>query len=108
MQHSVIGYDRSTRIIDGMRGFGFDVTRADFPVRCDNQAAYWHLVVAGCGIGPGSIPVADADPRVVRVLPEVEIDPLPFWLTAHKDLRRMPRIDAAWRVLAEELGKWGV
>lgn len=108
MEHAIVGYDRSTQIIDGMRGFGFDVGRGDFAVRCDDQAAYWHLVVAGCGIGPGSIPVAAAEPRVIRVLPEVEIDPLPFWLTAHKEVRRIPRVDAVWRVLAEELEAWGV
>lgn len=46
-----VGYDQSNLIIRTMRDLGLDVDRGVFSVRCDDQAACWHLVRAGCGIG---------------------------------------------------------
>ena len=47
MEHEWIGYDRNEVIIKGMRELGYQVDRSFFRTRCDNQAAYWHLLQAG-------------------------------------------------------------
>jgi DNA-binding transcriptional LysR family regulator len=103
IHHDLVGYDRSDRIIRGMREFGLDVDRSSFAVRCDDQAAYWQLVCAGCGIGAGSLHAATSVPALVRILPQIPIEPLPFWLTAHPALRSTPRIRRVWNALAEGL-----
>ncbi len=103
MAHDVVGYDRDDRIVKGFRDAGLAVTRTWFPVRCDDQVAYWALTCAGCGIGIAQTVVGDADPRVIRVLPEAPLPNLPVWITAHEATRHTPRVSTVWAVLSEGL-----
>lgn len=102
-QHSIIGYDRSPLIIDGFAARGFNVTRDFFAFRSDDQVLCWHMVVAGFGIGFGQRRVGDADPRVVRIADESEVGTMPLWLTAHPDMRRIPRVRRVYDWLARAL-----
>ncbi|MGI3184711.1 LysR family transcriptional regulator [Nioella aestuarii] len=103
LTHDVIGYDRDDRIIRGFREVGLEVTRESFPIRTDDQVAYWELVCAGAGIGIGQIAVGARDPRVTRLLPDAPMPSLPVWLTAHDSLRHTPRVSRVWDALAEGL-----
>ena len=103
LDHDVVGYDRDDRLIRGFRDAGLDVTRESFPIRTDDQVAYWELVCAGGGIGFGQRPVADRDQRVTRILPDMPLPTLPVWLTTHESLRHTPRIARVWDALAEGL-----
>ncbi len=103
MHHDVIGYDRSDQILRGFAEAGFPVDRHFFAVRCDDQVAYWHLVVAGAGIGFSQTGIGDAEPRVERVLREFPIPDLPVWLAAHEQLRTNPRVRRVFDFLAEGL-----
>ncbi|MFV1874564.1 LysR family transcriptional regulator [Nioella sp.] len=101
--HDVVGYDRDDRLIRGFRAAGMVVSRESFPIRTDDQVAYWELVCAGAGIGFGQRAVADRDPRVLRILPDAPVPSLPVWLTAHESLRHTPRVARVWDALAEGL-----
>ena len=103
LDHDIVGYDRDDRLIRGFRDAGLEVTRDSFPVRTDDQVAYWELVCSGAGLGFGQCPVADRDPRVTRILPDVPLPTLPVWLTTHERLRHTPRIARIWDALAEGL-----
>jgi len=98
-----VGFDANDTIIRAMRGAGMDVDRGFFGVRCDDQAAYWHLVRAGCGVGGMQVTIGDAEPGVERVLPEMKLPALPVWLAAPSALRHSPRIRLVWDRLAERL-----
>ncbi|MEO0379531.1 MAG: LysR family transcriptional regulator [Pseudomonadota bacterium] len=100
--HTLIGYDRSTLIIDGFARAGLSASQDDFAIRCDDQVVVWEMVVAGCGIGFGQMHVGDADPRVVRVSGDAPVASLPIWLTAHPELRSSPRV----RRVYDWLGKY--
>lgn len=102
-RHSIIGYDRSTLIIDGFAQRGFKVTREFFGFRSDDQVLCWHMVLAGFGIGFGQRRVGDADPRVVRIADETQVGTMPLWLTAHPDLRTTPRVRRVYDWLARHL-----
>ncbi|WP_235912922.1 LysR family transcriptional regulator [Oceanomicrobium pacificus] len=104
--HDLIGYDRSTLIIDGMRAMGFNVDRNFFGLRCDSQTVYWELVRAGCGIGACQSGVAMRTDGIEQVLPELVIPPLPVWLTLPEPLRHVPRIRAVADALADGLAPW--
>lgn len=97
--HSLIGYDRDDRIIHGMRAMGWQVQRDFFDVRCDDQNTYWELVRAGCGIGFTQEFVANKDPSIARLLPEMKFDPLPIWLAAPEAMRSTPRVKRVWDLL---------
>lgn len=104
LDHTLIGYDRSTLLIDGFARAGFPVTADAFALRCDDQVVGWEMVVAGCGIGFGQMQVGDADPRVVRVSGDTALASLPMWLTAHPELRSTPRVRRVYDWLARHLG----
>ena len=98
--HDLIGYDTSPLILDRITEMGLDFGREDFVMRCDDQAAYWQLVRAGCGIGAGQLSVGQSDPALEQVLPQVDIPVLPVWLTAPRALRTNPNIRAVFDHLA--------
>ncbi len=97
--HDIVGYDRDDRILRGMRALGLPATQSWFSVRCDDQNTYWELVCAGCGLGFAQTSIGDADPRVERLLPELDMAALPIWLTAPEAMRHTPRIRRVWDAL---------
>lgn len=92
LNHDVIGYDRSTLIIDGMRTMGVDVDRDFFCFRSDDQVVCWQMVRAGLGVGFNQIAIGDADPSLHRISGTAPIGDIPVWLTAHPEVRKTPRI----------------
>ncbi|MGJ8594421.1 LysR family transcriptional regulator [Sulfitobacter sp.] len=100
-QHTVIGYDRSTLIIDGMRQMGINVDRSFFAFRSDDQVVCWQMVKAGAGIGFGQRVIGDADETLVPLWPTLPIGSIPVWLTAHQELRMSPRVRICFDHLAE-------
>lgn len=103
LDHDLIGYDNNDLIIRFMRDMGWQVSRETFAVRCDNQATYWELLRAGCGIGFSQVGIANADPLVELLDFDLEIPPLEIWLAAHQAMRQTPRIRRVWDLLAQEL-----
>ncbi|MEO0982266.1 MAG: LysR family transcriptional regulator [Pseudomonadota bacterium] len=104
-RHDFVGYDRSDLMIKGFRAAGVDVDRDFFPFRSDDQVVCWQMVVAGFGIGANQIAIGEAEPRVARVLPDVDIPPLPIWLTAHAELKTSRRVRRVFDFLAEALAE---
>lgn len=98
-----VGFDKNDLVIRFMAALGIDVTPEFFPVRCDDQAAYWQLVCSGYGVGAAQTIIGDADPRVERILNNVELPKLPVWLAAPEALRSNNRIRAVWDFLADAL-----
>jgi len=107
LNHDLVGYDRNDMIVHSMTALGWPVTREDFAVRCDNQATYWELVRAGCGIGFSQLNVGRTDLEVEELDLGVHIPPLPVWLAAHQAMRQTPRIARVWGLLADGLGRTG-
>lgn len=99
-QHDMVGLDRNPLIIEAMKAFGFSRQREDFPVRCDDQATYWELTKAGCGIGATQHRLGMAAKGMVQVLPELPLENLPVWLVAAKALRQTPRMRRVYDLLA--------
>ncbi|MEE9376160.1 MAG: LysR family transcriptional regulator [Rhizobiaceae bacterium] len=101
--HSLIGYDRSTLIIDQAREFGVVLTRDSFAYRCDDQVVYWEMVLAGLGIGFSPLAAAKNDLRVVRVMHSLPLMGLPIWLTSHGALKTNRRVRFVYDFLGSEL-----
>ena len=99
--HDLIGYDQDEQILRGMRHMGLEAERDWFRLRCDNNVVYWELLRAGCGLGFSQTYVAQKEPLVERVLPDLQIPPLPVWLTTHQAMRQTPRIRRVWDILSD-------
>ena len=92
LAHDVIGYDRSTLIIEGMRAVGLEVDRDFFCFRSDDQVVCWHMVRAGMGVGFNQSAIATREPDLVCVSGPEPLGHLPIWLTAHPEVKKTPRI----------------
>lgn len=98
-----VGFDRSDMIIKTMRALGLKIDRHFFGVRCDDQAAYWQMVRAGCGIGAMQCAIGDADPLVEPLAFQPPLPSLPVWLASHENVYRTPKVRRVWQFLAEHL-----
>lgn len=101
--HEVVGLDKHGALVDGFRRAGFSVDREWFKVRCDDSAAYWQLVRAGCGIGFGQVAIGRRDPELVEIPLDLRLPTLPVWLTSHEAVRNTPRVRRVWEHLADGL-----
>ena len=102
-QHDMVGLDRNPLIINAMKALGISRSREDFPLRCDDQATYWELTKAGCGIGATQLRLGLQTEGMVQVLPTLPLEPLPVWLVAAKALRQTPRIRRVYDLLAKAI-----
>ncbi|MGH1355446.1 MAG: LysR family transcriptional regulator [Thalassovita sp.] len=101
--HTLVGYDQSPLILQGMHALGIPATRDWFSIRCDDQNAYWELVRAGCGIGFSQKVLIDRAPEVELLDLGIPIPALPVWLAAPQATRRTPRVSTVWNALESGL-----
>jgi DNA-binding transcriptional LysR family regulator len=101
-EHRGVGFDEADLYsgtsgnVDRMYGNARVVYRAN---TLQGQLA---AIRAGFGIGGQACFIANRDPSLVRILPEVELR-MEIWLVTHPGLRRSARIRATWDFLVEQL-----
>lgn len=101
--HDLLGGDTSTEVIDGLNAMGLPLRAGQFVFRTDDLVAYGQALRAGLGIGFVADYLVRADARLLPVLPELKIPPLPLWLVVHRELRTNPIIRTTFEFLAAEL-----
>jgi DNA-binding transcriptional LysR family regulator len=103
--HDLIGFDRSTLVIDTAAAIGVPLTRNDFVVRTDSQTAAWELMKAGLGVGFAQRRLVEATPGMRALLPQLKLPALEVWLTTHRELFTSRRIRAIYDRLGELLSR---
>ncbi|MDG5496286.1 LysR family transcriptional regulator [Niveispirillum sp. BGYR6] len=107
--HTLLGFDRSDMIIRLAAENGLSLAREDFALRCDDQMLYWHLLLAGAGLGFAQHLLARRQPDLLPVPLPLRCPSLPVWLVMQEDVRTNPRIrrvaDFLGNALAEMLGR---
>ncbi|HWS75707.1 MAG TPA: LysR substrate-binding domain-containing protein [Quisquiliibacterium sp.] len=98
-----VGLDRTELIIEGLRPLGLQLTRRNFPIQADSHLVHWALVRQGLGIGLITEAVGDAEPAVLRVLPEEPPVTFPIWLATHRELHTSVRVRLVFDLLADAL-----
>ncbi|WP_404401638.1 LysR family transcriptional regulator [Pelagibacterium halotolerans] len=104
--HELVGFDRSELLIATARALGFELSRNDFSIRCDDQSALWEMVKAGLGIGFAQKNIVSQTPGMVVIDLPLPIPPLEVWLTSHRELYGARRIRVVYDRLAEMLAVW--
>jgi DNA-binding transcriptional LysR family regulator len=97
--HRMIGEDRGTSIIDALSALSPDAVLIDFSYRSDSDSAQLAAIRASIGIGVCQVPIAHDDPRLHRILTDIESS-LEVWLVTHEDLRDQHRV----RTILDHLG----
>ncbi|SEP83068.1 DNA-binding transcriptional regulator, LysR family [Loktanella sp. DSM 29012] len=98
-----INLDRSGGMLKGLNSLGLGLTEANFPLLTESYLVMWELVKQGAAIGVLDAQIGDAEPTVVRVLPDLEPLQFPIWLVAHRELTTSRRIRRVYDFLIEEL-----
>ncbi|CAN7473622.1 LysR family transcriptional regulator [Trinickia sp. LjRoot230] len=93
--------DESLAHLGSARWIAKHVDPARIVHRANSLVALREMARAGIGLAPLPCFLADGDPALVRVLGPVSEMASELWLVAHPDLRRMPRVRVAMRVVAE-------
>lgn len=102
-----IAFDHGDVFMNGLAKLGLQLSPANFAWVTGNQAVQWALIARGSGIGVMMGVVGDADPRVVRVLPNLISFPFATWLTSHREIRTNRRVRVVFDLLAEALQNTG-
>lgn len=100
-----ISIDNTGALVKGFNAMGLNLTERNFPIFTDNYLVMWEYTKRGLGIGVLDANIGDAEPAVVRALPDLEPLVFPIWLVAHRDLTTSRRIRRVFDILAEELGR---
>jgi DNA-binding transcriptional LysR family regulator len=103
LQHTLIGYDREDTIERGFAALGLALPHQAFALRTDDQVAYGRLVAAGAGIGFVALYNTAHWPGVQRLLPMLQIPPLPCWLAVHREIRGNKVVRRVYDFLAEAI-----
>lgn len=99
--HDLIGPDRSRSDLALAARLGPAFAPARFVLRTDSHPAALAAARAGIGIALAQGPIGDADPRLVRILPDFVPFALETWIVTHENLARVPRVRAVSDTLAE-------
>jgi DNA-binding transcriptional LysR family regulator len=100
--HDLIGPDRRRADLDLAAALHPALTRSAFAIRIDSHPAQLAAVRAGLGIGVVQRPAGLADPLLEPILPDFVLAEMETWVVAHEDLRRLPRVRAAFEHFASE------
>ena len=99
----IIGFERSERFAEFLRGIGTRVGVDDLRLVSESTAVVWEMVKAGLGVALMSREIARHTPDVVELFPHIDPPRFPVWLVTHRELRTSRRIRLVYEVLAEEL-----
>lgn len=96
-----IAFDRSDVFRKGLAALGLHPEPSRFGWVTSNQLVQWALVTQGSGIGVMMAEVGDAEPRVVRVLPDLLAFPFSTWITSHREVKTSRRVRTVFDLLGE-------
>jgi len=106
LDHDLVGFDRGMDLINGFAALGYAVDRHAFALRTDNQIVFWEAIRAGHGIGFAQHQLAERDPLIEMILPQLVLPPLPMWLAMHRDVRTSARVRRVADFLFAELKRY--
>ncbi|MCA0873715.1 LysR family transcriptional regulator [Seohaeicola saemankumensis] len=99
-----VGFARDDQLIARLGEMGLPLRPENFRLFAENGMVYWNLIAEGLGVGILPDDLAGPDPRLTRLIPDMEPIRFPLWLTTHRELHTSRRIRVVFDLLAEMLG----
>lgn len=87
--------------IEGLKNFGINLSKENFPVLTESHFVHWNLVKQGLAIGIMPHVVGDRDKSVQRVLPGFKGISYSTWIVSHRELKTNRRIRFVFDQLVE-------
>jgi len=97
----LIGFDKTTAMIDVLNSMGLKADIRTFDIRCDNLIAQIALMRAGAGIGVMQDQLAIQYPELSRISVSWQIPDLEFWLICHQDVQYSKTIQLVMRFFGD-------
>ncbi len=101
--HELVGPDRSTYDAKLIEAFHPALRGQRLVLRTDSHVVQLAAIRAGVGIGVVQRAVADQDPTLIAVLPQLDFATLETWVVVHDDLRRLPKVRTVFDYLVKEM-----
>lgn len=98
-----IGSDYQHVLLSHLNQHGLTISSDQFSVSTSNHIVQWELVKQGLGVGMMVEQIANAEPGVVRVLPDLQPFTAEIWLVTHSELRTQRRIRTVFDFLVAEI-----
>ncbi|MCP4315685.1 MAG: LysR family transcriptional regulator [Hyphomicrobiales bacterium] len=99
-----IGFGQSDRLLPVFNGLGLSLTTRNFKLTTASGTVILALVRQGLGISIVTDDLAEVNPDLELVLPQLDPIPVPVWLVTHRELHTSRRIRLVFDLLAEALG----
>lgn len=95
-EHDIIGPDRNRSDLALAERLGLGTARNRLVLRTDSHPAQLAAARAGIGIAVAQVPVGERDPRLVRLLADVDTATLDTFIVTHENLARVARVRAVF------------
>ena len=99
--HYHVGFDESMSTHPGVQKLERNFVTERIVHRSSSFVGQLSATLAGIGIGAHDCVLADAEPTLERLLPDVFRHEVEIWLVTHADLRRSARIRAVFDFLSD-------
>ncbi|MAZ47481.1 MAG: LysR family transcriptional regulator [Halobacteriovoraceae bacterium] len=91
--------------IDGLKAFGINLTKDNFPIMTESHFVHWNLVKEGLAIGIMPHSIGDKEKSVERVLSSFKGISYSTWIVSHRELRTNRRIRFVFDQLVENFNR---
>jgi DNA-binding transcriptional LysR family regulator len=102
-RHTLIGIDKENAFTRKLQPLLGDLPASAYAMRSDSDLVHLASIRAGLGIGICQTRLAERDPELVRVAPELLTISLDTWLAMHENLRSNPACATVYTALAAGL-----
>ncbi|GAA3930549.1 LysR family transcriptional regulator [Litoribacillus peritrichatus] len=100
-----VGFTDNPPLIKALNSIGLSLTAKNFPFITESHIVHWEIVKNGAAIGVMPDFIGDYEPRVQRVMPDLEPVSFGTWLVVHRELRTNRKVRLVYDFLAEELSR---
>lgn len=90
-----------TVFIEGMKTFGIELSKKNFPIITESHFVHWNLVKEGLAVGFMPHEIGDKDNSVERVLKDFKGISYSTWIVSHRELKTNRRIRFVFDQLVE-------
>ncbi|MCZ8302033.1 MAG: LysR family transcriptional regulator [Beijerinckiaceae bacterium] len=103
--HVIIGEGNAHRALAFASANKLALTKKNVRFRSDSMSAQYEALRVGAGIGPALACIANRDPDLIPILPDLVVATIPLWIVAHDDLPRNPRMRTTFDHLVVRLSE---
>ncbi|MYM35890.1 LysR family transcriptional regulator [Duganella sp. FT94W] len=102
-RHTLIGIDKENAFTRKLQPLLGDLSASAYAIRSDSDLVHLASIRAGLGIGICQVRLAQRNPELVRIAPDLLNIALDTWLAMHENLRSNPACAAVYTALAAGL-----